>query len=265
MAKTQWKRVLITLPSGDKAYRFTDGKGNYRISNPASEESMASRRGLSPSTAGPSIGEQLRIMAGPAGGETRTARVKGKPTSAESKPGDKPAVKPSVKPKTGSKTPYGPGGSATGSGQGQAQQNPPSPEQRTKTKPQPAEVKPAKPTVRASEQKPTVQKPAVKQSSDMDKNYEAWAKSNRKLAEKVKPGQAGYAAIQKALGKSSSTNGDMKIKPENKTDTAAQRTQEAAEATKPTSKVKPQEFNTRNVFETAEQRRRRLAMEKLAK
>ena len=160
---------------------------------------------------------------------------------------------------------YGPGGSATVIGRGQAQQNPLSPEQRAKIKPKPAEVQPAKSTVRASEQKPTVQKPAVKQSSDMDKNYEAWAKSNRKLAEKVKPGQAGYDAIQKALGKSSSTNGDMKIKPENKTNTAAQRTQEAAEATKPTSKVKPQEFNTRNVFETAEQRRRRLAMEKLAK
>ena len=166
-----------------------------------------------------------------------------------SKPKPKVAVKPPVKPKPETKPTVKP----------KVEAKP------TPTKPKPAEVQPAKPTVRASEQKPTVQKPAVKQSSDMDKNYEAWAKSNRKLAEKVKPGQAGYDAIQKALGKSSSTNGDMKIKPENKTNTAAQRTQEAAEATKPTSKVKPQEFNTRNVFETAEQRRRRLAMEKLAK
>jgi hypothetical protein len=164
---------------------------------------------------------------------------------------------------------YGPGGSSKGTGQGQAQQNPLSPEQRAKIKPKPAEVQPAKPTVRASEQKPTVQKPAVKQSSNMDKNYEAWAKANRKLAEKVKPGQAGYDAIQKALGKSSSTNGDLKIKPENKpankTNTAAQRTQEATDATKTKSTVKPQEFNTRNVFETPEQRKRRLAREKLAK
>ena len=97
MAKPQWKRVLVTLPSGDKAYRYTDGKGNYRLSHPDSSESMASRRGLSSSQGGPSIGEQLRIMAGPAGGETRTARVKGKPTAVESKP-EPPAAKPKPKP-----------------------------------------------------------------------------------------------------------------------------------------------------------------------
>ena len=97
MAKPQWKRVLVTLPSGDKAYRYTDGKGNYRLSHPDSSESMASRRGLSSSQGGPSIGEQLRIMAGPAGGETRTARVKGKPTAGESKP-EPPAAKPKPKP-----------------------------------------------------------------------------------------------------------------------------------------------------------------------
>jgi len=89
--------VLVTLPSGDKAYRYTDGKGNYRLSHPDSSESMASRRGLSSSQGGPSIGEQLRIMAGPAGGETRTARVKGKPTAGESKP-EPPAAKPKPKP-----------------------------------------------------------------------------------------------------------------------------------------------------------------------
>jgi hypothetical protein len=98
MAKPQWKRVLVTLPSGDKAYRYTDGKGNYRLSHPDSSESMASRRGLSSSQGGPSIGEQLRIMAGPAGGETRTARVKGKPTAGESKPAP-PAAKPKPKPR----------------------------------------------------------------------------------------------------------------------------------------------------------------------
>lgn len=68
----------------------------------------------------------------------------------------------------------------------------------------------------------TPSKPAVKQSGDMGKNYEAWTKANRKLAEKVKPGQAGYEAIQKALGKSSSTNGSMKIQtPESKQGSAS--------------------------------------------
>jgi hypothetical protein len=42
---------------------------------------------------------------------------------------------------------------------------------------------------------------AAGQSKDMDENYAAWTKANRRLAEKVKPNQAGYAAIQKALGK----------------------------------------------------------------
>lgn len=47
------------------------------------------------------------------------------------------------------------------------------------------------------------------QSSDMDANFAAFAKAHPKLAAKVKPGQAGYEAIQKALGKggdSSSTS-----------------------------------------------------------
>lgn len=38
-----------------------------------------------------------------------------------------------------------------------------------------------------------------KTSGSMDENYATWTRSNRKLAERVKPGQAGYAAIQKTL------------------------------------------------------------------
>lgn len=37
------------------------------------------------------------------------------------------------------------------------------------------------------------------QSSNMDENYATWTKANKTLAEKVKPGQAGYNVIQKTL------------------------------------------------------------------
>jgi len=37
------------------------------------------------------------------------------------------------------------------------------------------------------------------QSPSMDENYATWTRANKKLAEKVKPGQAGYAVIQKTL------------------------------------------------------------------
>lgn len=42
-------------------------------------------------------------------------------------------------------------------------------------------------------------KPAPGQSPNMDENYATWTRANKKLAEKVKPGQAGYAVIQKTL------------------------------------------------------------------
>lgn len=48
------------------------------------------------------------------------------------------------------------------------------------------------------------------QSKNMDENYAAWAKANKDLAAKVKEGQAGYGAIQKALGKSTSGTGPVK-------------------------------------------------------
>ena len=43
--------------------------------------------------------------------------------------------------------------------------------------------------------------PAPTQSKNMDENYAAWATANQGLAAKVKKGQAGYEAVQKALDK----------------------------------------------------------------
>lgn len=37
------------------------------------------------------------------------------------------------------------------------------------------------------------------QSKNMDENYATWTRANKKLAERVKPGQAGYSTIQKTL------------------------------------------------------------------
>lgn len=46
--------------------------------------------------------------------------------------------------------------------------------------------------------RPSVSTP-TRPSASMDENYASWTRANRKLAERVKPGQAGYAAIQKTL------------------------------------------------------------------
>lgn len=98
--KSKWKRVLVTLPSGDKAYRYTDGKGNYRHLPPAAPpETREARHGLTPGRSGPPIKNQLEQMAGPAGGETRTARVSGKDTRPESQAPAAPKPKPKPKPK----------------------------------------------------------------------------------------------------------------------------------------------------------------------
>jgi len=147
-----------------------------------------------------------------------------------------------------------------------------------KSKPAPGEVKPTKPPINASEQKTTTtrppaqparteSKPQAKQSSNMDDNYAAWVKANRKLAEKVKPGQAGYDSIQKALGKSSGSNDSMKIdKPAPKSGSstnASSNTRFTAEEEKRGSAA----FNQDSVKklgtkETAEQRRKRLERER---
>jgi len=132
--KSKWKRVLVTLPSGDKAYRYTDGKGTYRHLPPgAPPETREARHGLTPGRSGPPIRKQLEQMSGPAGGETRTARVNGKDTRSESRapagsntPPAKP--KPKYQPPAKNKPHYGPGGNPNGSGQGQAQQTPPRPQ-----------------------------------------------------------------------------------------------------------------------------------------
>ena len=153
-----------------------------------------------------------------------------------------------------------------------------------KPKPAPAEVKPSTPSVRASEQRTTTTrppaqpartepkpqaKPQTKQSSNMDDNYAAWVKANRKLAEKVKPGQAGYDSIQKALGKSSGNNDSMKIdQPASKSGsstTASSNTRFTADEEKRGSAA----FNQDSVKrlpskETAEQRRRRMARQGMA-
>jgi len=101
----------------------------------------------------------------------------------------------------------------------------------------------------------------------MDDNYAAWVKANRKLAEKVKPGQAGYDSIQKALGKSSGSNDSMKIdKPAPKSGSstnASSNTRFTAEEEKRGSAA----FNQDSVKklgtkETAEQRKKRLERER---
>jgi hypothetical protein len=78
----------------------------------------------------------------------------------------------------------------------------------TKPAAAPAPTKPAAapaPATRpaATAPKPTVRKkaepPKVKQTGDPEKDYATWTKSNKALAKKVKPGQAGYEVIQKTL------------------------------------------------------------------
>jgi len=194
--------VLVTLPSGDKAYRYTDGKGNYRLSHPDSSESMASRRGLSSSTGGPSIGEQLRIMAGPAGGETRTARVKGKPTAGESKPAPS-APKPKPKPREMANIPP-------------KEANAPVNVQARKPKPAPAESPAAKPKPRpaapeAAKPKPKPTKPtppanttrsATVMRSPTGKEYAGPAFGERKAESKVGPIADGQKYSVQKTGKS---------------------------------------------------------------
>lgn len=152
-----------------------------------------------------------------------------------------------------------------------------SPTGNVKAKTKPAEVKASSTPIRGSQQQTTTTRsssngttPAKqKQSNNMDDNYAAWVKANRKLAEKVKPGQAGYDAIQKALGKSSGSNDSMKIdKPASKSGsstTASSNTRFTADEEKRGSAA----FNQDSVKrlpskETAEQRRRRMARQGMA-
>ena len=211
MAKPQWKRVLVTLPSGDKAYRYTDGKGNYRLSHPDSSESMASRRGLSSSQGGPSIGEQLRIMAGPAGGETKTARVKGKPTAGESKPAP-PAAKPKPKPRGMANIPPK---EANAPVNVQARKPKPAPAASTTSKPTP---KPAAPAAAKPKPKPQ-SKPMEKAYGESGKDLYQAAKKNNPLMQRTFGYQTGDAPDQKkksadkkpASKRGGAANSDLKI------------------------------------------------------
>jgi hypothetical protein len=197
MAKPQWKRVLVTLPSGDKAYRYTDGKGNYRLSHPDSSESMTSRRGLSSSQGGPSIGEQLRIMAGPAGGETKTARVKGKPTAGESKPAP-PAAKPKPKPSGMANIPSK---EANAPVNVQARKPKPAPAASTTSKPKP---KPAAPAAAKPKPKPPANttRSATVMRSPTGKEYAGPAFGERKAESKVGPIADGQKYSVQKTGKS---------------------------------------------------------------
>ena len=60
-------------------------------------------------------------------------------------------------------------------------------------------------STRSSSSAKSTAAPSAKPSSDMDKNMAIWAKAHPALAKKVKKGQAGYDAIQKALGKGGSS------------------------------------------------------------
>ena len=96
---------------------------------------------------------------------------------------------------------------------------------------------------------PTVRNPApqrtpamVPQSKNMDENYTTWAKANKVLAEKVKPGQVGYDTIQKALGKTSSDTSAAKPTPKNGSSSG---TDQAIRSIESDPKAKP--FNTDKV------------------
>ena len=82
----------------------------------------------------------------------------------------------------------------------------------------------------------------VPQSKNMDENYTTWTKANKVLAEKVKPGQAGYDAIQKALGKTSSDTSAAKPTPKNGSSSG---TDQAIRSIESDPKAKP--FNTDKV------------------
>ena len=280
MAKPQWKRVLVTLPSGDKAYRYTDGKGNYRLSHPDSSESMASRRGLSSSQGGPSIGEQLRIMAGPAGGETKTARVKGKPTAGESKPAP-PAAKPKPKPSGMANIPPK---EANAPVNVQARKPKPAPAASTTSKPKP---KPAAPA--AAKPKPKApSKPVAKPSETYKDGGKGLYQGSKEYRDKV--GGSGNPLLnrfRRDMGRDAKTgerqystpedkskyvdkNGKLKIQDKPKPQPTAAKSNPKPPTSKtggntPITASKPMEggtpFNTRNRFETPEQRKKRLARE----
>lgn len=110
---------------------------------------------------------------------------------------------------TGGQGRYSPRGQQVGGGMGGVSNIPPA-EGRLNNpnygKPgvKPAPSRPSSPAPSRSSapapSKPAAPKPAAPaQSKNMDENYAAWAKANQGLAAKVKPNQAGYAAVKKTL------------------------------------------------------------------
>lgn len=84
----------------------------------------------------------------------------------------------------------------------------------------------------------------------MADNFTAWAKANKGLAEKVKPGQAGYDAIQKALGKTTSDAPAAKPAAKNGSSSAADAAIQSLESD---TRTKP--FNTDKVAPKTEKER----------
>ena len=108
------------------------------------------------------------------------------------------------------------------------------------------------------------------QSKNMDENYAVWAKENRSLAEKVKAGQAGFDAIQKALGKTDQqANNSLKIDSGSQQPSAAKSKPSAVEDSinksaqeKGADKAfNPESLNKLSKQETADERRRRMLKE----
>ena len=219
MATSKWKQVKVKV-NGRTVTRWSDGRGNYRTRKPA--ESAAGILSNAAQTAYDALGGNR----GPSAEWQRSANaVRGARRTGGQVPASQRADSASASRSSASQRRtnhqsgnqhYGPGGNPNGSGQGQAQQAPPAPE--LPAPPSSSSSSSGSSRSGSSRRSSSVSSSRSRspQSSDMDANYAAWAKANRSLAEKVKPGQAGYAAIQKALGNTtsstSSTSGQGPVK-----------------------------------------------------
>ena len=200
MASSKWKKVKVKV-GGKMVDRWTNGK-SFRRTKPAQTGA-----GII-SNAVQNIHDKLGGNRGPSAGWKAAARQQrlAKKNGTELAPRVR-------KPKH-----YGPGGNPNGSGDGQARRRPGTAKdawyQKGKvygdqsekaTKPtKAAKTSSTRSTTRSSStstrSSSSAKSTRAKQSSSMDKNMAAWAKANPALAKKVKKGQSGYAAIQKALG-----------------------------------------------------------------
>jgi len=155
-----WKKVYVK----GKGYRYTDGNGNYRLTNPEAKQTVK---------------KAVKAVYGAAQSAADTLnRIQGRTT--EPKPKPKPEIKEGETRLLGGQVlltrkngkwvrlPYGPGGSATGSGLGQAQQNaePAAKPAAAKPKPKPA----AQPAAAKPKPKP---KPATLSAAEQKKRADA--------------------------------------------------------------------------------------------